>query len=54
MSGWAARKIFKGDEITFSYVQILWGTLSRRIHLATTKNFSCRCQRCIDPTVSII
>lgn len=40
----------KGDIITTTYTQSLWGTLDRRRHLRTNKCFDCECDRCKDPT----
>lgn len=42
--------IAKGELITASYTQSLWGTLDRRRHLRVTKCFDCECKRCKDPT----
>lgn len=42
--------IAKGDLITATYTQSLWGTLDRRRHLKTYKYFDCECDRCKDPT----
>lgn len=42
--------IKKGEHISISYTDPLWGTPSRLHHLLTTKYFTCRCQRCLDPT----
>nr|XP_021189756.2 SET domain-containing protein SmydA-8 [Helicoverpa armigera] len=42
--------ISKGDLITATYTQSLWGTLDRRKHLQTSKLFDCECERCKDPT----
>ncbi|XP_049876331.1 SET domain-containing protein SmydA-8-like [Pectinophora gossypiella] len=42
--------IAKGELITTTYTQSLWGTLDRRKHLRTTKCFDCECDRCKDPT----
>jgi hypothetical protein len=42
--------ISKGEIITATYTQTLWGTLDRRKHLRTQKCFDCDCQRCTDPT----
>ncbi|XP_063903884.1 SET domain-containing protein SmydA-8 isoform X2 [Zophobas morio] len=46
----ATRPIKKGDLITVTYTQTLWGTLERRAHLKISKHFDCLCQRCSDPT----
>ena len=32
------------------YTHALWATIARRAHLLETKYFSCRCERCVDPT----
>lgn len=42
--------IAKGELITATYTQSLWGTLDRRRHLRTTKYFDCECIRCTDIT----
>nr|XP_022917616.1 protein msta isoform X1 [Onthophagus taurus] len=42
--------IGKNELITTTYTQTLWGTLARREHLISSKNFECNCQRCSDPT----
>ncbi|XP_004931692.3 SET domain-containing protein SmydA-8 [Bombyx mori] len=42
--------IAKGELITATYTQSLWGTLERRKHLKTNKWFDCTCARCQDPT----
>ncbi|CAG4991328.1 unnamed protein product [Colias eurytheme] len=42
--------IAKGEMITATYTQSLWGTLDRRKHLKSTKHFDCICERCKDPT----
>nr|CAD7419272.1 unnamed protein product [Timema cristinae] len=41
---------YRGEHITTMYTHALWGTQARREHLKATKYFSCRCQRCADPT----
>ncbi|XP_055712974.1 SET domain-containing protein SmydA-8 isoform X2 [Phlebotomus papatasi] len=46
----ATKQIMCGEEIFTSYIQIFWGTYSRRVHLMATKDFMCNCSRCIDPT----
>lgn len=46
----AVRKISRGEELLTTYSQILWSTNTRRMHLALTKQFWCRCDRCADPT----
>lgn len=42
--------IVKGHHISTMYSHALWGTQARRQHLKDTKYFSCKCQRCSDPT----
>lgn len=42
--------IAKGELITNTYTQSLWGTLDRRKQLKTNKCFDCECDRCQDPT----
>jgi hypothetical protein len=42
--------IKKGELITTTYTQTLWGTLTRRAHLKMSKHFDCTCDRCKDPT----
>ncbi|XP_069699805.1 SET domain-containing protein SmydA-8-like isoform X2 [Periplaneta americana] len=42
--------IRKGDIISTTYTQTLWGTLARRAHLKQSKCFDCTCARCSDPT----
>lgn len=42
--------IAKGELITATYTQSLWGTLDRRRHLKINKCFDCDCERCTDPT----
>lgn len=49
----AAKDIKEGQEITISYTKLLWSNLMRQLFLKMTKQFSCKCQRCSDPTVSI-
>lgn len=46
----AVKPILKGEQIFNSYTKILWGTNQRRIHLCYSKNFLCKCDRCVDPT----
>ena len=46
----AARPIKKDEQIFISYAQILWGTPSRRMFTALSKQFHCTCERCADPT----
>ncbi|XP_072945067.1 SET domain-containing protein SmydA-8 [Epargyreus clarus] len=42
--------IIKDNHITTMYSHALWGTQARRQHLKDTKYFSCKCERCSDPT----
>ncbi|XP_045451337.1 SET domain-containing protein SmydA-8 [Melitaea cinxia] len=42
--------ILKGEMITATYTQSLYGTLDRRKLLKTHKCFNCECDRCKDPT----
>lgn len=46
----AAKEIKEGEEISTSYLQLLWSTLTRRLQLKATKDFMCSCPRCVDPT----
>lgn len=46
----AAVDIKKGEHLTTSYTDPMWGTSSRQMHLRTTKYFQCQCKRCLDPT----
>lgn len=46
----AVCSIKKGDHISTMYTHALWATRARRAHLFDTKYFSCRCERCGDPT----
>ncbi|XP_059048714.1 SET domain-containing protein SmydA-8 [Achroia grisella] len=46
----ATLPISKGDIITTSYTQALWGTLDRRRYLRNQKLIECECERCKDPT----
>lgn len=46
----ATRLIKKDEEIVTSYSQLLWSTNSRRMQNLISKQFLCRCKRCIDPT----
>jgi hypothetical protein len=46
----AAKMIRKGEQIFNSYTKFLWGTQQRRVHLAYSKNFMCKCNRCTDAT----
>lgn len=42
--------IAKGEHITTSYTDPMWGTSNRQLHLRTSKYFKCTCERCKDPT----
>ncbi|XP_034834632.1 SET domain-containing protein SmydA-8 [Maniola hyperantus] len=42
--------IAKGEMVTVTYTQSLYGTLDRRRQLRETKCFDCDCERCKDPT----
>lgn len=42
--------ISKGELITTTYTEILWGTLARRAYLLENKNINCQCARCLDNT----
>lgn len=46
----ATEDINKGQLLTTTYTQTLWGTLTRRSHLSRVKYFDCLCDRCKDPT----
>lgn len=46
----ASKPIKKGEQIFNSYTKVLWGTNQRRMHLYYSKNFLCKCERCVDPT----
>lgn len=46
----ASKLIKKGEQIFNSYTKFLWGTQQRRVHLAYSKNFLCKCDRCVDRT----
>ena len=46
----AAVPIKKGDHITTSYTDPMWGTASRQMHISSSKYFICRCSRCQDPS----
>lgn len=46
----ASVKIPKGNHISISYTDPMWGTANRQLHLSTTKYFTCSCERCLDPT----
>ncbi|XP_044728933.1 SET domain-containing protein SmydA-8-like [Chrysoperla carnea] len=42
------RFIRAGEEITITYTNLLWGTVTRRHNLYMTKQFWCHCNRCMD------
>lgn len=46
----AAVPINKGEKISLTYTDPLWGTMNRQRHLQQTKFFQCRCLRCQDST----
>ncbi|KAH8420625.1 hypothetical protein KR009_012188 [Drosophila setifemur] len=46
----ATERIPAGEEVTMSYVKLLWSTLARKMFLGMTKHFMCHCVRCQDPT----
>lgn len=41
---------YRGEHLSTMYTHALWATRARRTHLLETKYFSCRCERCSDPT----
>lgn len=46
----AGRSISAGEHLAIMYTHMLWGTQMRLEHLMTNKYFTCKCQRCMDPT----
>lgn len=46
----ATKPISAGAEILTCYTGILWGTPARQVYLRKTKHFTCKCNRCADPT----
>lgn len=46
----AAVHIQKGDHISITYTDPMWGTSNRQMHLKETKFFQCICKRCKDPS----
>lgn len=46
----AAEDISQGCPVLINYTHTLWGTRARSIQLTTCKMFTCKCQRCLDPT----
>lgn len=46
----SGRMIKKGEHLSIMYTHMLWGTHIRQEHLLTNKYFTCKCDRCIDPT----
>lgn len=49
----ASLPIYKGQEITTTYTNLIWPTSLRQSHLLMSKQFLCVCIRCRDPEVSI-
>lgn len=47
---WAPKPINKGEHLSISYTDVLWGTMNRQHHLKQTKMFQCDCKRCTDST----
>lgn len=45
----AVAEVPEGAPLTNTYAPTLWGTQARAVHLASSKLFTCRCERCIDP-----
>ena len=45
----ASRFIKKGEQLSITYSDPMWGTSIRQVHLQETKFFQCKCARCIDP-----
>ncbi|KAG5680405.1 hypothetical protein PVAND_009914 [Polypedilum vanderplanki] len=50
MTAKASKLIRKGEQIFNTYSKALWGTQQRRVHLGYSKNFLCKCDRCLDRT----
>ncbi|XP_018791987.1 PREDICTED: protein msta [Bactrocera latifrons] len=46
----AGRDIERDEHLIIMYSNMLWGTQMRQEHLAMTKHFLCKCERCTDPT----
>lgn len=46
----AGRAIRKGEHLSIMYTHMLWGTQMRQEHLKINKYFSCKCERCMDPS----
>ena len=46
----AAVPIQKGEHISITYTDPMWGTFNRIMHLRETKFFTCSCRRCVDPS----
>lgn len=46
----AARDIKINEHLSTSYSHVLWGTQLRQQHLKETKYFTCKCERCKDPS----
>lgn len=49
----ASLPIYKGQEITTTYTNLIWPTSLRQNHLLVSKQFNCICIRCRDAEVSI-
>lgn len=49
----ASLPIYKGQEITTTYTNLIWPTSLRQNHLFISKQFICTCIRCRDAEVSI-
>ncbi|XP_067627112.1 SET domain-containing protein SmydA-8 [Eurosta solidaginis] len=46
----AGREIANDEHLIIMYSNMLWGTQMRQEHLAMTKHFLCKCERCRDPS----
>lgn len=46
----ASTEITDGGMLFTTYTNVLHGTAKRQAHLKNSKFFTCRCERCIDPT----
>lgn len=46
----AITPIVKGQHLTLSYANLLWGTQERKDYMKKLRHLSCSCPRCIDPT----
>ena len=45
----ALRSIEKGQQLTVSYINLMEDRATRRDLLATSKHFTCACERCAEP-----